>query len=114
MKVLPDGFGGFRGDYGGPGLGGGLLNVAEAAEVGQQALAGLRTYAGDFQQLGVAVAHGATLAVVADSEAVALVANELDEMKDGGAAVEDDGLFFLAVKVDDFLIFLQWRLTAGW
>jgi hypothetical protein len=30
----PDGFGGFAGDYGGEGFGGGLLHVAEAAEVG--------------------------------------------------------------------------------
>jgi hypothetical protein len=43
--------------------------------------------------------------MIADSEAVALVADELDEMKDGGAAVEDDGLLFVAVEVDDFFFF---------
>jgi len=47
VEMTPDGFGGFAGDYGGQGLGGGLLHVAEAAEVGEQALAGLRAYAGD-------------------------------------------------------------------
>ena len=45
----PDGFGGFSWDYGGEGFGGGLLDVAEAAEVGEQALAGLRADAGDVQ-----------------------------------------------------------------
>ena len=49
MKMPPDGFGGFAGDDGGEGFGGGLLHVAEAAEVGEQALAGLRAYAGDIQ-----------------------------------------------------------------
>jgi hypothetical protein len=34
MEVTPDGFGGFAGDYGGQGFCGGLLDVAEAAEVG--------------------------------------------------------------------------------
>jgi len=43
----PDGFGGFAGDYGGEGFGGGLLDVAEAAEVGEEALPCLRAYAGD-------------------------------------------------------------------
>jgi hypothetical protein len=50
MKVAPDGFGGLAGDYGGQGLGGGLLNIAEAAEVGEEALAGLGAYAGNVQQ----------------------------------------------------------------
>ena len=40
--------------------------------------------------------------MIADGEAVALVADELDEMEDGGAAVEDNGLVFVAVDVDDF------------
>jgi len=78
-----------------------LLDVAEAAEVSEESPAGLRTDAGDGQQLGVAVAHGAALAMVADGEAVALVADELDEMEDGGAAVEDDGLLLVAVEIDD-------------
>lgn len=49
MKVPPDGFGGFAGDDGGEGLGGGLLNVAKAAEVGDETLAGLGADAGDVQ-----------------------------------------------------------------
>ena len=97
----PDGFGRFAGDDGGEGFGGGLLDVAQAAEVGEQTLAGLGAYAGDGEQFGVAVAHGAALAMVTDGEAVALVADELDEMEDGGAAVEDDGLLLVAVEVDD-------------
>jgi hypothetical protein len=79
-----------------------LLDVAEAAEVGEKPLAGLRAYAGDIEKLGVAVAHGAALAMIADGEAVALVADELDEMEDRGAAVEDDGLVFVAVYVNNF------------
>lgn len=50
MEVPPDGFGGFAGDYGGEGFGGGLPDVAEAAEVGDEALAGLRAYAGDVEE----------------------------------------------------------------
>ena len=60
---------------------------------------------GMFEQFGVAVAHGAALAVVADGEAMALVADHLDEMQHGRAAVEDDGLVFVAVEVDDFFFF---------
>jgi hypothetical protein len=40
--------------------------------------------------------------MVADGEAVALVADELDEMEDGRMAVEDDRLLLVAVEVDDF------------
>jgi hypothetical protein len=102
--VTPDGFGGLAGDYGGEGFGGGLLNVAEAAEVGQEALAGLGAYAGDVEQFGGAIADGAALTVIADGETVALVADELDEMEDRGAAVEDYGLVFVAVDIDDLFL----------
>ena len=51
VEVPPDGFGGFAGDDGGEGFGGGLLDVAEAAEVGDEALAGLGADAGDVEQL---------------------------------------------------------------
>src|ERR1700691_3628842 len=71
----------------------------------QQALAGAGAYAGDGEELGVAVAHLAALAVVGDGEAVRLVADALDQMQDGRAAVEDDGLVFLSVEVDDFFSF---------
>ena len=37
--MLPDGVGGFAGEDGGEGFGGGVLNVAEGAEVGEEALA---------------------------------------------------------------------------
>jgi hypothetical protein len=80
-----------------------LLHIAEAAEVGEQALACLRADAGDVQELRVAVAHLAALAMIADGEAMALVSDELNEMQDGRAAVEDDGVVFLAVEIDDFL-----------
>jgi hypothetical protein len=47
VEVAMDGFGGFAGDDRGEGFGGGLLDVAEAAEVGEETLAGLRAYSGD-------------------------------------------------------------------
>ena len=47
--MQPDGFGGFARDYGGQRFGRGLLHIAQAAEVGEQALAGLRAYAGNIQ-----------------------------------------------------------------
>jgi len=47
VEMPPDGFGGFSRDYSGQGFGGGLLDVAEAAEVREQALAGTRAYARD-------------------------------------------------------------------
>ena len=49
----------------------------------------------------VAVAHLAALAVVGDGEAVALVADLLDQVQHGRAAVEDHGLVLLPVDVDD-------------
>ncbi len=105
MEVLPDCLGSFAGDDGGERIGRGLLDVAQAAEVRKQALAGLRADAGNLQQLRVAVAHGAALAMVAHSEAMALVANELDEVQYGAVAVEDDGLVFAAMEIDDLFLF---------
>ena len=43
--------------------------------------------------------------MIADGEAVALVTDELDEMEDRRAAVEDDGLVFVAVEIDDLFAF---------
>lgn len=48
--MTPDGFGGFAVDYGGEGVGGGLLDVTEAAEVGEESLAGGSAYAGDVEE----------------------------------------------------------------
>jgi hypothetical protein len=50
VEVAPDGFGGFAGDYGGEGVGGGLLHVPEAAEVGEETLAGLAANARDVEE----------------------------------------------------------------
>ncbi len=71
----------------------------------QQALAGAWADAGDGVEFGVAVAHLAALAVVGDGEAVGFVADLLDEVQDGRAAVEDDGVGLLPVDVDDFFVF---------
>jgi hypothetical protein len=105
MEMPPDGLGGFVGEDGGEGFGGGVLDVAEGAEVGEEALAGLGADAGNVEQFGVAVTHGAALAMVADGEAVTLVADGLNEMENGRAAVEDDGVVFLTVEVDDLFLF---------
>jgi hypothetical protein len=40
--------------------------------------------------------------MIADGETMTLVADGLDEMEDGRAAVEDYGFVFVAVDVDDF------------
>ena len=66
-----------------------------------EALARALAYAGDGEKLAVAVAHLAALAVVGDGETVALIADLLHEVEDGGAAVEYDGVVLLTVDVDD-------------
>ena len=49
MEMPPDGFGGFARHDGSQRLGGGLLDVAEAAEVSEEALASLGADAGNIQ-----------------------------------------------------------------
>ena len=49
MKVAEDSFGRFSRHHGAQRFGGGLLDVAEAAEVAEQALPRLRSHAGDVQ-----------------------------------------------------------------
>jgi hypothetical protein len=105
VKVVVDGVGGFSRDDGGEGFGSGVLDVAQGAEVGEKALACLGADAGDVVELGVSIPHSPALAVVADGKAMTLVPDDLDEMEDGGAAVEDDGVVFLTVEVDDLFFF---------
>ena len=50
MEVLPNGFGGFARDNSGERFGCSLLHVAQAAEVSEEALAGLRTDAWDVEE----------------------------------------------------------------
>lgn len=71
----------------------------------EEALAGAGAYAGDTVELRVAVADLAAFAVVGDGEAVGFVADLLDEVEDGGAAVEDDRGVLVTVDVDDLLAF---------
>ena len=42
--------------------------------------------------------------MVADGKAMAFVADELNQVEDRRAAVEDDGLVFVAVEIDDFFL----------
>jgi hypothetical protein len=103
-EVSADFFSGGFVDYGGERVGilfGRLANGADGAEVFEETLAGSGAYAGDLEEFGAAVAHLAALAVVGDGEAVGFVADLLDEVEDGGAAVEDNGIVFLSVDVDD-------------
>jgi hypothetical protein len=78
-----------------------LFEGADAAEVLEEALAGDGAYAGDGVEFAGAVAHLAAFAVVGYGEAVGFVADLLDDVEDGAAAVEDDGVVLLAVDVDD-------------
>src|SRR3984885_12564974 len=71
--------------------------------------AGARADAGDVEQLGLAVADFAALAMVGDGEAVRLVADALDEVKDGRAAVENNRIVLLPVEVDHFFSFRNRR-----
>jgi len=105
VEVAPDGFGGFAVDDGGEGLGCGLLHVSETAEMREQALACLAADSGNVEQFGIAVAHGAALAMVADGKAMAFVTDHLHEMQHGRTAVEDNWFVFVTVEVDDFLFF---------
>jgi hypothetical protein len=103
-EELPDLFGGGFVDDGCQRVGiffGGLFQGADAAEVFEEALAGDGAYAGDFVEFAGAVAHLAALAVVGDGEAVGFVADLLDDVQDGRAAVEDYRVVLLAVDVDD-------------
>jgi hypothetical protein len=50
MKMPPDGLGSFARDDGGKGFCSCLLHIAQAAEVSEQALPGLRTDAGNVEQ----------------------------------------------------------------
>ncbi len=105
---MADFFGGGFIDDSGEGVGvflGGLFEGADAAEVLDEAVAGDGADAGDVVEFAGAVAHLATLAVVGDGEAVAFVADFLDDVEDGAAAVEDDGVVFLSVDVDDLFAF---------
>src|SRR5580700_5218810 len=67
----------------------------------EQALPSRRADSGNGVELAGAVAHLAALAVIGDGKAVRFVADLLDHMQHGRAAVEYDGLILLSVDVDD-------------
>src|SRR5580692_846244 len=101
----PDGVCSFAADDGGEGFRRGLLHFAQAAKVNQEALAGLRADAGNVEKLGVSIPHSAALPVIANGEAMALVADELHEMEHRGTAVENDGLVLGAVEINHLFPF---------
>ena len=92
VEMPPDGFSGFARNNGSQGFRGGLLDIAQTPKVREKALAGLRAYAGNVQQFGVAVAHGAALAMIADREAMTFVANQLDKVEHRRPAVQNNRL----------------------
>ena len=103
MKMVPDGLCCLARNNRGERFGRCLLHVAQAAEVGQQPLSRLRADAGNVQQFRVAVPHGAALAMIADGEAVALVADQLHQVQHRRTAVQNHWLIFIAVEVNDLL-----------
>ena len=105
VEMGKDFFGGFTGDYFGEGVEAGALEVGDAAELAQELAGGGWADAGDVAEGGLGLALAAAEAVEGDSEAVGLVADLLDQMKDGIVAVEPDRLVFLAVEVEDFFLF---------
>jgi len=60
---------------------------------------------GDFEEFRRAVAHLAPLAMEGYSEAVGLVANELDQVQDRRMMIERDRIFLLSVNVENLFAF---------
>ena len=83
MEVTPDGLSRLAAYDGGKGVRGCLLYVAQTAEVGEEALARQLADSLDVEQFGVAIAHGAALAMITDGKPMALVADPLHEMENG-------------------------------
>lgn len=80
----------------------GTAQVGNAAIALQKLLGSAGANAGDVEQSGVGLAHGAALTMEGDGKAMGFVANLLDEMKNGRMAVENTGLVLLAEDVEDF------------
>ena len=74
MEVLIDGRSQVRGNDGGECLQTGILHATQAAEVCNQAVPRLRAYAGNRQQVRLAIPDLSSLAVVRNGEAVGLIA----------------------------------------
>ena len=68
----------------------------------QQTAGGGFAHAGDFSQLGGSVPYLAALAVEGYGEAMGFVANHLDQMQNGRMMIENYGVVFLSVHIDDF------------
>ncbi len=82
-----------------------MLYGLQAAEVFEQTARGGFADAGDFAQLGGAVANLAALAMEGHGEAMGFVADLLHQMQDGRMMVEHDGIVFLSVDVNDLFSF---------
>ena len=78
-----NGVGRFARNNGGEGSNVGFLHAADAAEVLYKAIAGESANPWNGEQLRIAVAHLAALAMVADGKAVRLVTDTLHEMEYG-------------------------------
>src|ERR1019366_9246678 len=100
--MFEDGFGLWLGYYCREGGYVGLLYGFQAAQGVEQAAGGGFAYAGDFSQFGGAVADLAALAMEGYGEAMGFVADHLHQMQDGRMMVENYGVVFLSMDIDDF------------
>ena len=105
VEVGEDFFGGFAGDDFGQGVKADALDVGDAAEFAEEFAGGGCADTRDIAQGGFGLAFAATEAVEGNGEAVGLVANLLDEVKHRIMAIKLDGFVFLAVEIEDLLLF---------
>src|SRR5215470_20207357 len=80
----------------------GLLHCLNVAEVLQQTPRSAGAGAGNLEQFGRAIANRAVLAVKGHSEAVGLIANQLDQVQDRRVMIEGNRIALLAVDVENF------------
>src|SRR5581483_2226186 len=103
FEVAENGFRLGARDYRGKGCYVRLLHSLQAAEMFEEATSGTRANPANLQKFGRAVSNLASLAVKGHSEAVRLVADQLNQVQDWGVMIEDDWLILLTVHVDDLL-----------
>src|ERR1017187_6290735 len=100
--MFEDGFGLWLGYYCREGGYVGLLFGLPGAEGFEEGAGGGFAYAGGFSQCGGAVADLAALAMEGYGEAMGFVADHLHQMQDGRMMVENYGVVFLSIDIDDF------------
>ena len=104
-KLFEQFFGGFSWDDLAQFFEAGAADVRNAAKFAQELLRGTRTNAGNPIQCGACLAGGAALAVERYGKAMCLVANLLNEMKNGRMMLKENGLVLLAEDEENFFFF---------